>query len=83
MGPNTKRALQKRWDSDTRFQKFCAEELQAQRSTQLHILAELRKLSGLLETSLGQTHSDLEAGKGDINALQRQTQEHVRKLAVR
>lgn len=83
MGPNTKRALLKRWEVDTNFQKFCAEELRSQRNVQLHILSEIRKLSGLIEKSLGDNDNAMEAIRTDVAALQERTQEHERKLAGR
>lgn len=83
MGPKSKAAVDRRWEAEERFQLHAIDELRQQRGVQMHILAELRRIAGMLETSLGQVHSDLSGLRDDHDALSRQTQEHERKLAAR
>lgn len=83
MGPRSRAAIERRWEADERFQRHILEELRAQRGVQGHILAEIRRLAGLLITGLGQTNATIASLEADVAAVAEQAGEHERKLSSR
>jgi hypothetical protein len=80
MGPRSRSAVEKAWAADIQFQLYAKEEMRKQGATLLHIMTELRRLAGLIESGLGQTNGAIEAIQQDYETLKELVHERRRPL---